>query len=517
MQPDGPEPMPTPTPHLPTGPLWPGQPPVGAPGPGYPPPGYPPPGGQWAGPPPARQKRRPTKIVLIVVVVLAVIAAGGTAVLLLRKGSSNNSAATGSAPASASAKPSPNASPKATAKPVSTPPSRVGTVPAHAEGSLIELTMDDKRLYVAAAQDGKIVVTGYDPAANKVAWTFSEPSGDGIVTDWVQDGVVIVCVEIRDSPTVTALDAATGAKLWQRKFKDLVRAPNARPLNISSGRVIVRDAGTATLAGYDLRSGAPAWSVPIGAIDITVLGRYAANPAVSFDHLVLWRSTGRATVYRVTDGNVLGDKDLATLYSWTDKLKSPSPVSWEGGLLVSTKTEVISMDNSLAVSWRWPLPQQASPGKAPDLAAVPGGVLVETLVYPDQLLVLLDKATGTERWRLTDKGRHFGTPEPIDADYVGLSVDLGASEVLLRLSDGQVPCAVGRYQSVFAIDTDRHLYMAAQPERGKTHFYHLDLSTGSATDLGAFASKYPENYAADAQWFAAVDEQGNVGIWKYQT
>ncbi len=135
-----------------------------------------------------------------------------------------------------------------------------GAVRFRADGWLLVPEFSDDaapdRLLVARIGDGPPELAALDTQTGVVAWSAPEPV---LGLRLLLGGVLV-----HESRGVVALDVGSGERLWQ--FEALVGVPG-RPVT-DGARLLVAGAGDggASLVALDLRTGAPAWSVPAPAV-----------------------------------------------------------------------------------------------------------------------------------------------------------------------------------------------------------------------------------------------------------
>ena len=118
--------------------------------------------------------------------------------------------------------------------------------------------ISDGRVYIATLDGGgpkSSHIRALDLATGAVLWTFDSPDGVPSYTPSVVDGLAITEGE---SGAVTALDATTGAMIWQSLMPGLVETVPA----VADG-VVYGASNDGVAFGLDAATGASLWQVPI--------------------------------------------------------------------------------------------------------------------------------------------------------------------------------------------------------------------------------------------------------------
>lgn len=176
-----------------------------------------------------------------------------------------------------------------------------------------------------------------------------------------------------EDEAITAVDAATGALRWRRSAlpeADPERQPRGRPLAIAGGTLFL--SGNGFLLGLDAASGAERWrlDLPIDAWTPIVAGRDGAYLSVGLDPAGRW--DGTRILALAPDGGTQWQVDIPGIHG--------------------TPLDLVLGDD----------------------------VLVLRAPTDDPVLVALDLAAGTERWRTTFDGYLPGPPTVADGVvYVG--------------------------------------------------------------------------------------------------
>jgi hypothetical protein len=229
----------------------------------------------------------------------------------------------------------------------------------------------------AAGFGGELIA--HDLVTGRVRWTVPT-TADAVTAGWLlvlpEPGLVLVPTETG----ATALDAASGATLWQ-----LTGTVEGR----TAGTVLVRDGGEDGSAGHlrlvGARDGRTIWQRSISDVRTMLVQAGDGRPAL------IAANDGDLTLYRYDDGELLGRADLPQSGADSPQLSFVRDRLLVTRLLEGRVTITAHRLDDLAESWRTEAPGWGSADDCGPVVCVitPAGVSGR------------DTATGTERWYVT--------------------------------------------------------------------------------------------------------------------
>jgi len=262
--------------------------------------------------------------------------------------------------------------------------------------------VDAQRVYVPLSSE---IVIALSLADGSVAWQTPVP-GAGMPEVWGDR----VFVTGRDF--VVALDARSGATVWQHPLADPTTAP-AR-----SGDLLFVGAGSALVA-LTVAEGTRRWTAPMDA-------PLAHRPAPGGERAYVVLRDGSVLAVSVADGVLAWQRDLG---------EGVSPPALVGDRLVvgTSANEFFGLQAaSGGISWRWRVGGDAvGGGGSGDLVA---------FAALDNVLRAVERGTGNQRWKETLPGRLAFPPE-----VVGDLVLVTGSSPTVRAFDLRDGTLVGSY------------------------------------------------------------------------